>query len=229
MTASGALLGAAVGAGLVGSLHCSLMCGPLAIAGCTEGGRFSWKQAAGYLGGRLGAYAAIGAALGAVGEHALCRLPVPTAQIVVLALVAAFAAWRAFQALRGKPTTSLLGRRSRGGGPLHTLAARVAGLARSAGGQRRGLVLGLATGLLPCGMLLPAWTLAMGAGSAASGAAVMAAFWGATLPGLLAPLLGRRAVAGLAARIPGWAQGLAWGALAAWIALRPLLAAAHHH
>jgi hypothetical protein len=43
------------------------------------------------------------------------------------------------------------------------------------------------------------------------------------------PVVGRRALTRVAARLPARAHGVAWCLLAVWIALRPLLASAHHH
>jgi len=198
----------ALATGLVGSLHCAAMCGPLALS--------AGNRAAAYLGGRLLSYAAIGAVMGAIGEHALCRLPMDRAQLVAVGLVAAFALWRAVAVVRpARPRPISLGRRR------PPLMARL--LVRL---PRGGLALGLATGILPCGMLLPAWTLAMGAGDAAGGAAVMAAFCLGTAPGVVAPLLARRCVRW---RIPPALHATAWAALALWVLARPLLAAVHHH
>lgn len=200
------MIGVALVTGLVGSLHCAAMCGPLALAG----------PPAGYLAGRFLSYMSIGALLGAIGEHALCRLPMQHVQLASVVLVAAFAIWRAVASLRrpraapvqlGKRRPPLLGR----------ILSRL---------PRRGIALGLATGILPCGMLLPAWTLAMGSGGAAPGALVMAAFAVGTLPGLLGPLVARRLVR---IRIPPALQAASWSALALWVLARPFLAAVHAH
>jgi len=53
----------------------------------------------------------------------------------------------------------------------------------------------------------------------------MAVFSLATLPGLLVPLAGRSLLQRVVDRLPRSAFGLAWCALAAWIAVRPLLVA----
>lgn len=206
---------AAAATGLVGTLHCATMCGPLAVAG-SAGGR-----APAYLGGRLLSYAVIGAVCGLIGQHALCVLPMETVQAAAVVMVAGFAGWKAWRALRppraaARPVT--IGRRR---APLLArLLAKV---------PRGGFGLGLATGILPCGMLVPAWTLSMGAGSAWGGAATMAAFWLGSLPGLLVPLcaggLARRWVARISPRV----QAAAWGLLAVAVAVRPLLGAVHHH
>ena len=81
---------------------------------------------------------------------------------------------------------------------------------------------------MPCGLLLPAWALAAGTATATSGALVMTIFSLATLPGLLVPLVGRRIFQQMIARLPSYVYGLAWCALALWIAARPLLRATGH-
>jgi sulfite exporter TauE/SafE len=206
---------AAAATGLVGTLHCATMCGPLAVAGSARG------RAPAYLGGRLLSYALIGALFGLIGQHALCVLPMETVQIVAVVMVALFAAWKAWTALR-PPRAS--------GRPLAIGKRRVPWLARLlAKVPRGGFGLGLATGILPCGMLVPAWTLAMGAGSGWGGAAVMAAFWLGSLPGLLVPLFAGGLARRWIARISPRAQAAAWGLLAVAVSVRPLLGAVHHH
>jgi sulfite exporter TauE/SafE len=77
-------------------------------------------------------------------------------------------------------------------------------------------------------MLAPMWIASAGTGSAMRGAAVMAVFCIASAPGLLAPALAaaiRRRPLMLSPRV----QAAAWALLAAWVALRPLLSAGHHH
>ncbi len=224
-----ALLLAALAAGLLGSLHCAAMCGPLALAGASSGGRPTLRGATAYLGGRFASYAAVGALMGALGQHALCRLPVAHAQLAAVVLVAGAAAWRGIGLLlarRRRPSASSssptvrLGTRA----PRPSLYARL--LARL---PRRGFALGLATGVLPCGMLLPAWALAAGSTRPELGALTMLAFATASLPGLVFPLAGARLFRQLGRRLPPSVHGMAWCALAVWIALRPLLAHAHHH
>ena len=204
------VLGAALATGLVGSLHCPLMCGPLALASGAP---------VRYLAGRLVSYAGLGAAFGLLGEHALCRLPVATVQLGAMLLVGVFAFAQGWKALRG-PGPRLVPIRPRAPGRLARLWGRALTLI-----PRRGVGLGLATGFLPCGMLVPAWLLAGTSGDAASGALVMAIFWAATTPALVLPVLTR----GLLRRIPVRVQAVAWCALGVWIAVRPLLMAAHRH
>ena len=211
----------ALATGALGSAHCAAMCGPLAVAGCSRGEAVSREDAAGYFAGRLFAYATMGAVMGHLGHHALCILPMTVLEGIATAAVASAAAYRGISLLRARPSGErllVLGARR----PRATALASLAEL-----WPRRGLGLGLATGIMPCGLLLPAWVLAAGTASAPSGAVVMAAFSVATLPGLVVPLLGRRLLQRVMEleRLPKSAYGLMWCALAAWIAARPLLVA----
>lgn len=209
----------ALATGALGSAHCAAMCGPLAVAGCSRGEAVSGRDAAGYFAGRLLAYATMGAVMGHLGRHALCILPMTALEGIATAAVASAAAYRGIALLRARPRgerlLALRAKRSRA-----TVFAMLAEL-----WPRRGLGLGLATGIMPCGLLLPAWALAAGTASAPAGAVVMAAFSVATLPGLVVPLLGRRLLQRMVERLPKSAYGLMWLALAAWIAARPLLVA----
>ncbi len=207
----------ALATGALGSAHCAAMCGPLAVAGCSRGGGVAGRDAAGYFAGRLVGYATVGAVMGHLGHHALCILPMNALEGIAIAAVGIAAAYRGISLLRGQPRApALVALRARrpGAGALAMLAELW---------PRRGLGLGLATAILPCGLLLPAWALAAGTASAPAGALVMAVFSVATVPGLLVALLGRRLLQRVVERLPRSAHGLLWCALAAWIAVRPLL------
>ena len=218
----------ALATGALGSAHCAAMCGPLAVAGCSRGQAVSGRDAMGYFTGRLVAYATVGAVMGHLGRHALCILPMGVLEGIAIAAVALAAAYRGVTLLRGRNGRAereglvWLGRK-----PARAQAGvRAGALAMlSELWPRRGLGLGLATGVMPCGLLLPAWALAAGTASAAAGATVMAVFSVATLPGLLVPLAGRRLLQHMVERLPKSAYGVMWCALAAWIAARPLLVA----
>jgi sulfite exporter TauE/SafE len=177
------------------------------------------REASWYFAGRLVAYTTVGAVLGHLGHHALCILPMQWLEGAAIAVVALAAAWRGVSLLRGVPRTEPLValRRKPGTNGILALLGEL--------WPRRGLALGLATAIMPCGLLLPAWALAASTASATSGAAVMAVFSIATLPGLLVPLVGRRLLQHVLERTPRRAVGLAWCALAAWVAVRPLLVA----
>lgn len=218
----------ALATGGLGSAHCAVMCGPLAVAGCSAGDTLSPRRVAGYFLGRMMAYTTMGAILGHLGHHALCLLPMAAIEAIAITLVAGAAAYRGITLLRRRAASPKLleltaRRRATPAARSSSLLGLVSELA-----PRRGLGLGLATGVMPCGLLLPAWALAAGTASAPVGAAVMAIFSLATLPGLIVPLVGRRLVQRVTARLPASTHGLIWCALALWIAARPLLRATGH-
>ena len=75
-----AIATSALVAGLLGSLHCTGMCGPLAVAGCSKGRGVD--GATGYFAGRFVAYATLGAVVGHLGKHAFCILPMNAAHAI---------------------------------------------------------------------------------------------------------------------------------------------------
>jgi sulfite exporter TauE/SafE len=224
----------ALATGLLGSLHCAVMCGPLVTAGCS--GR---RGALGpYVLGRLVSYATVGAVLGHLGHEALMRVPLATMETMAVLLVAGYAATRGLRLLCRRASVA-----GGPGSPGGTGGARLVPLrprpgARPGGSYgawlasllpRSGLGLGLVTGVLPCGLLVSAWLLAMATGQALGGALVMTAFAMASAPGLLLPWYGQKLLARRGLHLSARAQGVAWLLLALWIAARPLFAAAHCH
>lgn len=167
-----ASLSAAFLAGFVGSPHCMGMCGGFAVAcgGARRG--LAWHA------GRITTYALLGAAAGAFGRV----LPGPTwvATVVSVALLVWFAA--ALAGLVREPALKIPG--------LGRLMARASG---DVGAGSR-VVMGLATGLLPCGLLYAALALPVASGSAVVGASAMVAFGLGTAPALVALTLGARQV-----------------------------------
>lgn len=212
-----ALVIAAVSMGFLGSLHCSTMCGPLAAAGCVGQGK--GRAALGYFAGRLVGYATMGALVGQLGHHALCLLPMEQAENVAVALTALPAAARGLKILTSSHEAPVLVplRRGKASGALRALATLM---------PRRGLGLGLVTAVLPCGLLVAAWTLAASTASPSLGALVMALIALSTLPGLLFPMIGA-GILGKHLRMKPWIEGSLWCALAVWLLLRPLWVAAH--
>jgi sulfite exporter TauE/SafE len=195
--------------GFLGSFHCALMCGPLALAGGS-----SRRATFGYFAGRGLVYALIGAIFGNLGGHAQHRLPIGTLQSGLLLAVAVLAFLKGLRMLVRRERLVRLRRQPRRG------AAWLADLL-----PRRGMALGLVTGLLPCGFLAGAWALAASTGDALAGALVMLVFSLATLPSLAATLL-------VAARVR-WrptpmVAGVLWCTLGLWIGLRPLFSHAAH-
>lgn len=206
-----AVMTSALVAGLLGSLHCTGMCGPLAVAGCSKGRGVD--GATGYFAGRIIAYSTIGAVVGHLGKHAFCILPMSAAQAVAVALTALPAAARGLSLLflRQAPPGVIPLRKKPKKSVISTLAALL---------PRRGLGLGLATGILPCGLLITAFAMAAATASPVLGAASMAAFAIGSAPGLLIPLLGRGLAERFKLRVPVRIEGLLWCALAVWLGVR---------
>jgi hypothetical protein len=173
-------LAAAFVAGLSGSLHCALMCGPLACAPLPRaGGAGRLAALGGWHLGRLAAYAVVGAALGAAGGGLAAGLQRYVQPVLPWLMVVGFVA-SAFE----------FGRRLPAAGALGGLARRLASWGQGASPFARAAALGAATPFLPCGLLWGIFLVAVGAGSAAGGAAILVAFGLGSTPGLGAVQLG---------------------------------------
>jgi sulfite exporter TauE/SafE len=213
--------------GLVGSVHCVAMCGPLAAAGCNKSGKPDIKEVSGYVIGRLVAYGLAGAVMGALGLEAAHSTGLAQFQkylLVVVAVVMFVRGATMIASVRTKPADSntvcsagrpsLLSRL-----PVNFLPSR-------------GLGLGMLTGALPCGLMMGAWMLAAASASPLRGTVIMLVFALASMPLLLVPVLAQglwRSRLGSLNRV--WC-GLAWCALALWLGVRPfllLLHGGHHH
>ncbi|EYS97307.1 membrane protein [Cupriavidus sp. SK-4] len=186
---------------LLGGVHCAAMCGGVALAveqrrGATATISLVPNRAA-WLGelltmhvGRISTYMLLGAALGAVGASAWKQDYLPV-QRWLFGAGSVMLLWSGWRLLRGNTFTvdwleRLAARAST------TVARRLGGLAgsmpafvRARGGLAQRYGVGLAWGLVPCGMVYGALTLALLAGNAASGALVMGVFGLGTLPNLL--------------------------------------------
>ncbi|AKC82896.1 hypothetical protein IMCC26134_09125 [Verrucomicrobia bacterium IMCC26134] len=164
---------AALLAGLVTSLHCAGMCGPLAclLAPARGSKDDPLTMQATYHGTRLAAYLTLGLAAGGLGAAPLGWLNTSGARVLPWLMVAYFA----FVALR-------LGARL----PRLALLARVQlGLRtwrQGRSGWQVAAVMGAATPLLPCGPLYFLLAFSSLAGSAAQGAELMLAFGLGTVP-----------------------------------------------
>lgn len=171
---------AAFAAGLTGSLHCALMCGPLACAPLPRAdGRGRAAALFGWHLGRLGAYAVVGAALGFAGQGLAAGLARYVQPVLPWLMVAGFVA-SAFE----------FGRRLPAGGALGGVARRLARWGERASPFARAVTLGAATPLLPCGLLWGIFLVAVGAGSGVGGAAILVAFGLGSTPGLAAVQFG---------------------------------------
>jgi sulfite exporter TauE/SafE len=170
--------------GLVGSLHCAGMCGPLALA-LPPAGKTATGHAAGrlaYNGGRIVTYCALGLLFGLLGKTLLLAgvqrwlsIALGVALLVGLFASRKLALWR--------PMASLVER----------VKARMSFLLR-----RRSWAalfgLGLLNGLLPCGLVYVAGAGATATGSLVHGAIYMAAFGFGTIPMMLALSLSGRLI-----------------------------------
>jgi sulfite exporter TauE/SafE len=162
--------------GLVGSVHCAGMCGPLALAlpaSASGSGRFMAGRLA-YNLGRILTYCLLGTVFGLAGKTlflaGLQRWVSIVLGVVLLTSVVAvrkLALWRPVTVLMGQlkaPMSQLLRRSS-----LGSLA-----------------ILGLLNGLLPCGLVYVAGAGSLATGDIVAGAKYMAFFGFGTLPMMLA-------------------------------------------
>ena len=160
-------------AGLVTSLHCVGMCGPLACSWAVARGTNSTflRDTALYHGARLTAYGIVGAVAGTLGtmpkewlQHRGVAM-FPWLLVIAFVLVGIGAdAWLPKPAFLTKPM------------------ARLRMKAMQFGSAARASALGLATPLLPCGPLYMMFGLALANGSAARGAEFRVSFGLGTLP-----------------------------------------------
>ena len=201
-------------AGTLGAAHCLAMCGgfvaamsaaPASAAPLRPAGMLLRRQLP-YNLGRIATYTALGAIAGAAGGTAVATaqlLPLQRALFVVANL---FLLALAFAFVRPRDGGGVL---QRAGAAVFArvlpivrpLAVRDHVAARTA--------LGLVWGLVPCGLTYSVLPIALFAGGAAEGAAVMFAFGLGTLPNLLA-------AGWIVARARPWLQhaGVRWGAAA---------------
>ncbi len=155
---------AAFAAGLLGSPHCVGMCGGFAVANAAgPRGALSFTL---WSAGRITTYAALGALAGVVGQSLMWL------GWVGLVVSAVMLFWLAAR-IAGLATASTWTARI-AHGPL----GRVMRLARGAGPY----AMGLATGLLPCGLVYATLALPVVSASPVSGALAMAAFGVGTTP-----------------------------------------------
>ena len=175
-------LATAFALGLVGSLHCAGMCGPLALALPVAGkgpGRFVLGRLA-YNLGRVATYAGLGIVFGLAGQGLLLAGLQRWVSITlgVLLIVGLFASRRVALA---RPVVQWVGQ----------LKLRMAGLLQQRSFLALG-VLGLLNGLLPCGLVYVACAGAATTGSWLTGAEYMAAFGLGTVPMMFALSLSGR-------------------------------------
>ncbi len=170
------LVGSALGVGLLGSLHCAGMCGPLAVAVGAAGGARPLLSLSLWVTGKALTYAILGVVAGTVGA-AFGSPGLGTRPMAVLALSAGV-----LMILLGSRSLWRQARPGSGqGGPLGVLLAAV--LSRK--GPWVPLAAGLLTGLLPCGLVYAMTAQSLSVASPLWGAAIMLAFGLGTAPSLL--------------------------------------------
>ncbi len=164
---------AAFVAGLVTSLHCAGMCGPLAcLLAPAKGERADASLVhTAYQGSRLAAYGLLGAAAGAAGAAPAAFFDAPVVRALPWVMVVYFV-FVAFRLGHRLPRLALLGRVQ--------LALR--GWVRGRPATHVAAAMGAATPLLPCGPLYFLVAMAGFAGSAARGAELLLAFGLGTVP-----------------------------------------------
>ncbi len=195
-----ALWAAILGSSLAGSLHCVAMCGPLVGL---HGGARSLRLALIHALGRLTTYGALGALAGLVGSAVDVAGHLAAVQHVA-AIVAggAIVGWgvRAIAVAAGWITV-----RSSGGALFLRGLVQIRGR-RPAG---RAWLVGVLTGLLPCGWLWAFVVSAAGTASPVAGALVMAVFWLGTVPAMTGVLaLGGAVLDAMRRRMPVISAGI---------------------
>lgn len=179
--------------GLVSSLHCVQMCGPIvlsysvALESLTVGARRPsapplLMNHLAYNAGRILTYSALGACAGAAGQ-AMGLIARLAGISHALALVSG-----ALMMIVGMAMLGLIPTRMLGNGLLRIPSSLLqrAGKLLSAPAPRNRFFLGLALGFLPCGLIYAALLKAMATGSPIAGAVVMLAFGVGTVGSLLA-------------------------------------------
>jgi sulfite exporter TauE/SafE len=164
---------AAFVAGLVTSLHCAGMCGPLACSLLPRASDRAHPEAiaTAYHGARLAAYAALGALAGGLGRAPLTWISQSALRWLPWFTVVLFVAI-AFRWDRRLPKFGMLGR----------LLFRLQNALRGRSRVEAAAALGFATPLLPCGPLYFLVALALLSGSALRGVEFMLAFGLGTVP-----------------------------------------------
>ena len=169
----GASFGALFLVGLSTSPHCLGMCGGILLSACRgrEGRKAQLGAAFAYNCGRTASYTVLGAAFGALGTVLTYTLSMKSMLFTMLGLVVALLGLNMWGLLPALP--SLPGEQG--------AACRLPDKIR----RQTPFLVGLLTGLMPCGALYAAWLCAMSSGSTGKGALLMLAYALGTVPLML--------------------------------------------
>lgn len=184
--------------GLASSLHCVGMCGGITLLlGLPDGGKTPAARIGDWLalhGGRALSYVALGGLAGGIGGAVVTAVGAGQGHALLRWGAAFSLGWVGLSLAGLMPSPAVVG---------HKLLPRMS-LPRPPAGR---VGLGLAWGLLPCGMVYGALLYALFAGSVAGGAWVMLGFAIGTMPALLGAQAGFAALRRLGAQRLGQ-QGL---------------------
>lgn len=202
--------------GVASSLHCVAMCGPLtAFVALDERGGTEPSRVVRYQLGRTAGYASLGALAGAVGGGlaALVSPWVESALSIALALALLVAALQLWP--RDAKRVSLVQVGDRPRAPTLVERATRASAALLARTRRHPMALGLASALLPCGVLASGVLLAASTGTFVGGAVAMTGLAVASGVGIgiAGVALGRTRIVGTPALARVMAVTLALGAV----------------
>jgi len=191
--------------GLMGSLHCIGMCGGLVSALTLSRERVLWSGLIFYQFGRVTTYAMLGLVVGFAGEglHAIGGSFLQAAVAVFAGLAMVIFALNLGGWLPD-PVRHLTAWASSKIG-----MAQLASAVRSSHRGRSWFLLGLANGLLPCGLVYAALWLAVAAGHSWNAMVMMTSFGLGTVPAMLAaPVLLHKLTSRLRVRVMRWAAVL---------------------
>lgn len=162
-------------ASLIGSPHCAIMCGPLAVSFAGDRKRFY-----AYHLGRFLSYATVGALAGAFGQSVLTKARYPWVSGFAVGFIAIAMIYLGLRAWHGKPLHVRLPKL------LEKYLEKIWRILPQANlpGPVVGGIAGALTVFLPCGHLYGFIVGSVATGSALNGAIFMAAFWLGTVPAL---------------------------------------------
>ncbi len=164
------------GLGLISSLHCAQMCGPIVLS-YSMGGRGTTLGHVCYNGGRIATYGMLGAFAGALGDTLVRIAGIQQTAAIVSGILMVLAGVLMSGVIPAKRLVQI---------GVPSRLSRIAGKLILNPKATHKLALGLVMGFLPCGLLYAALLKAASTGSTLTGAVSMIAFGTGTAGTLLA-------------------------------------------